>query len=125
MGWYRKKTLDPFLIAVLILIVVALFFRFYKTGQVPPGLLGDEATHALDALDVLDGTFALYTPGEGSTGTLWRYLLALNFAIFGATIFTLRAFAAAVGVLSILMTYFVVKELIASTSEEKAIIFSF
>ncbi len=105
-----KQSIYKLLILALIL-TVASFFNFYQIGQVPPGLFADEATHALDALDTLDGHLTLYSPNEGSTGALWRYLLALHFAIFGATIFSLRVFASLVGLVSVWVTYLLVREL--------------
>ena len=42
---------------------------------------------------------------------LWRYLLALHFALFGHSILTLRVFAAAVDVASVGMAYLVVRAL--------------
>lgn len=95
----------------MLALAVALFFRFYQIGQVPPGLFPDEATHALDALEVLNGQLTIYSPDEGSTGALWRYLLALYFALFGPSILSLRVFASIVGVISVGMAFLVVREL--------------
>jgi hypothetical protein len=97
--------------AVVLIIIVAAFFRFYRIAQIPPGLFPDEATHALDALEVLDGQITIYSPDEGSTGALWRYLLAVNFALLGPSILSLRVFSSAVGVLSVGMAYLVVREM--------------
>jgi hypothetical protein len=96
---------------IVLIIIVAAFFRFYRLPQIPPGLFPDEATHALDALEVLDGQLTIYSPDEGSTGALWRYLLAVNFALLGPSIFSLRAFSSAVGVLSVCMAYLAVREM--------------
>lgn len=98
-------------IAIILIIAVAAFFRFDRIGSIPPGLNPDEATHALDALEVLQGQITIYSPDEGSTGALWRYLLALNFALFGSSILSLRAFASGVGVISAGMAYLVVREI--------------
>jgi predicted membrane-bound mannosyltransferase len=100
---------------IAVIIIVAAFFRFYRIAQIPPGLFPDEATHALDALEVLDGQLTIYSPDEGSTGALWRYLLAVNFALLGPSIFSLRAFSSAVGVLSVCMAYLVVRERVWTT----------
>lgn len=109
-----KQTLqEPYrsALALALLLLAAGFLRFYQIGEVPPGLFPDEATHALDALRVLNGSLTIYSPAEGSTGALWRYLLALNFSIFGHSILALRAFASAIGVLSVVMAYLVIREL--------------
>lgn len=107
----KRKIPQPSTIILALLLVVAFFFRFYQIGQVPPGLFPDEATHALDALEVLDGQITIYSPDEGSTGALWRYLLALSFALFGPSVLVLRAFASAVGVASVGMAYLLAREL--------------
>jgi hypothetical protein len=107
----NRRIFHPHVFILVLILVVAFFFRFYQIGQVPPGLFPDEATHALDALEVLDGQLTIYSPDEGSTGMLWRYLLALNFALFGPSILSLRAFASAVGVVSVGMAYLIVREL--------------
>jgi hypothetical protein len=99
------------LLSLATILTIAIFFRFYYIGQIPPGLFPDEATHALDAQNVLKGQLSLYSPNEGSTGMVWRYLLAINFALFGSSILTLRAFASAVGVVSVVMAYLLVREL--------------
>ena len=57
---------------------------------------------------------------RAAPGALWRYLLALNFALFGRSIFSLRAFAAAVGVVSVGMAYLVVRELNLSPAAWRA-----
>jgi hypothetical protein len=98
-------------IAIILIVAVAAFFRFDHIGRIPPGLNPDEATHALDALEVLQGQITIYSPDEGSTGALWRYLLALNFALFGSSILSLRAFAGGIGVVSAGMAYLVVREI--------------
>src|SRR5512143_2724086 len=95
------------LLSLALILAVAIFFRFYHIGQIPPGLFPDEATHALDAQNVLKGQLTLYSPNEGSTGMLWRYLLALNFALLGPSILSLRAFASAVGVIGVAIAYLV------------------
>ena len=81
-----KSPLFLQLIGLATVFLVAFLFRYYQLGQIPPGLNPDEATHALDAQEVLAGQITLYSPDEGSTGPLWRYLLALNFAFLGASI---------------------------------------
>ncbi len=106
-----KQFFKPYLLGPLVVLAVAFFFRFYQIDQFPPGLFPDEATHALDALEVLDGQITLYSADEGSTGALWRYLLAVHFALFGPSILTLRILAGAVGVASVGMAYLLVREL--------------
>ena len=107
----KNKLTPAAILGFIIILLTATFFQFYQLGQVPPGLFPDEAAFAIDGLEVLEGQFLIYSPDEGGAGALWRYLLAPYFALFGATIFSLRAFASIIGVLSVGMTYWVVREL--------------
>ncbi len=115
----RRSRVIP-LLSLVVILAVAIFFRFYHIGQIPPGLFPDEATHALDAQNVLKGQLTLYSPNEGSTGMVWRYLLALNFALLGSSILTLRAFASAIGVASVAMAYLVIRELPLTDQDQPA-----
>jgi hypothetical protein len=108
--WPNKATLWIEAIAIIFILAVAVFFRFDRIGRIPPGLNPDEATHALNALEVLQGQITIYSPDEGSTGALWRYLLALNFSLLGSSILSLRVFASAVGAASVGVAYLVVRE---------------
>ncbi len=101
--------------ALIFVLAVAVFFQFYQLGQVPPGLFPDEAAFALDGLNTLDGHITLYSKNEGGAGALWRFLLAPYFAIFGATILSLRAFAGIIAALCVLSVYGVSRELILAS----------
>ncbi len=98
---------------LLLVLLVAAFFRFYDLRHVPPGLNFDEAGNGATALDVLRGHPQLFWDIGGGKEPLWVYLLAGVFAVFGATPFTLRATAATVGTATVLATFLVVRELFA------------
>lgn len=118
----KKQVLFLPILTLSLILAVALFFRLYQVGQVPPGLFGDEATLGLEGLDVLAGNFFIYTPREGSSGALERYLLALYFMFVNPTITSLRTFASIVGVLSIVVAYFVIRQLSLSPLKEKDVV---
>ncbi len=107
----KKKLFQTQLFIFILVCLTASFFQFFRIARVPPGLFPDEAAFAIDGLNVLKGQLTLYSENEGGAGALWRYLLAPYFALFGASIFTLRAFAGGVGVLSAGMAYLVTREL--------------
>ncbi|HHJ07140.1 MAG TPA: hypothetical protein ENK24_06545, partial [Anaerolineae bacterium] len=86
------------IIALVAILLLALFFRTYGLNKVPPAFFGDEANIALDAQSILQGNFYLITPHEGGEGSLWAYLLALTFALFKPGIASARGLAAAVSV---------------------------
>lgn len=45
---------------LLLILSTAVFLRFYRLSQVPPGLTHDEAAHGLTAWEIVNGRFALY-----------------------------------------------------------------
>jgi len=99
-------------IGVVILIsAVAVFLRYYRIGQVPPGLNSDEAVGAVGAVETLRSGLHLYYAGQGGGGALGFYIAALAFALFGASVETLRGTTAFAGVVSVVGTYFVTREM--------------
>ncbi len=117
--------------ALLLILLLATALRFWRLGEMPPGLYHDEAYNGLDALSLLQGkTFPQFYEGwelyaqdahadrpatptqfpvffEGNYGRepLHVYLMALSIAIAGATPFAVRAVPAAAGVLAVLTTF--------------------
>lgn len=119
------------------ILLLAAALRFWRLGEMPPGLYHDEAYNGLDALSLLDGKeFPLFYEGwelyaqdahaerppnptrfpvffEGNYGRepLHVYLMALSIAIAGATPFAVRAVPAAAGVLAVLTTFLAARAL--------------
>lgn len=106
---------------LLILIVfVALILRFYQLGVNPPSLTWDEASLGYNAYSILKTgadeygnkfpisirSFDDYKPA------LYTYLTVPFIKIFGLNEFAVRVPSALIGVLSILVIYFLVKELL-------------
>jgi hypothetical protein len=86
---------------LLLVLVLAALFRFYgNLEQVPPAFFPDEANMALDAQSILGGQFYLITPHEGGEGSLYAYLLALVFGLFGPGISQARMLTAMLSVIS-------------------------
>ena len=99
--------------AVLLLIIItAIFFRFWQFNSIPPGLYQDEAMNGANALVSLNsGEYKLfYTDNNGREGMI-IWLDALTIKLFGTTPAALRLFPALAGVLGILGLYFLSKEL--------------
>lgn len=90
------------LAGLLLVLLSAVFFRVYGgLDKVPPAFFPDEANMALDAQSILQGHFYLITPHEGGEGSLYAYLLALTFALFGAGIWQARMLSAVLSVISV------------------------
>jgi 4-amino-4-deoxy-L-arabinose transferase-like glycosyltransferase len=96
---------------VVALSAVAIFLRYYRIDQVPPGFNSDEAVGAVGALETLRSGMKLYYAGQGGGGALGFYVAAIAFALFGPSVATIRGTAAFGGVVSVVATYFAVREM--------------
>jgi hypothetical protein len=97
---------SPHVILLLVILLAGGALRFYKVGELPPGLYRDEAYYGLDALRVLGGDFALYFAANNGREGLFIYALAAGVALLGRTPEALRATSAAIGLLTIAAAYF-------------------
>lgn len=94
------------LLAVGGVLLVAIGFRFYDIQNYPPGLFPDEAANGEDALLILEGDVRPFYPrGNGREG-LFFFLQALSIKLFGIGVWQLHIVSAAVGVATVLLTYF-------------------
>ncbi len=124
-------------LALVAILVLAAFLRFWQVGTLPPGLYHDEAYNGLDALSLLQGKsfpqfyegwelyaadahadrsaeerrFPIFFEGNYGREPLHVYLMALSVRLLGATPFALRAVPAAAGVLAVLTTFLAAKAL--------------
>ncbi len=132
-------------IALLAILLLATGLRFWRLGELPPGLYHDEAYNGLDALSLLAGkTFPQFYEGwelyaqdahaerppvptqlpvffEGNFGRepLHVYLMALSIWLAGATPFAVRAVPAAAGVLAVLTTFLAARALIPPDQRDR------
>lgn len=100
-----------FLLLILI-IAVAVFFRFWQFDSIPPGLYRDEAMNGANALASLNsGEYKVfYTDNNGREGMM-MWLDAVAIKVFGNEPWVLRFFPAVAGLLAVLGLYFLSKEL--------------
>lgn len=96
---------------LLLSLVVAAFFRFYRLDVLPPGLHPDEAANGLDIIRMLEqGDFRVIYNTNGPRESLFFFLQMIGVLIFGYTQLALRVAPALVGVLSVYVTYLLTKE---------------
>ena len=105
----RQTLLDLALLAVI--LTVAVFMRGYQLVDLPYGSWYDEAEAGLEAVEILNGR--PFSPMAQFTfnPSLYFYVLALSFKIFGVSILGIRLVVATAGVLSCLILYLLAKRL--------------
>ena len=112
---------------IFLIIFLSIFLRLYKLGEIPPGFHQDEVSQAYNAfsilktardrygelLPILFRSFASYQP------PVYTYLTPIPILIFGNTIFAARFTSAFFGVLTVILTYFLVYHLCKPRYREK------
>lgn len=101
--------------ALLIIIILAVFFRYWRITEVPPGFNSDEAVGAMGALTTLREGIKYSYEGQGGGGALGFYFATVAFYLFGPSIATMRGLAAWAGVVSIFVNYWAVREIFRAT----------
>lgn len=97
---------------VLLIVVVAAFFRLNQIKTIPPGLYPDEAMNGNNALNAIStGDWRVfYTDNNGREG-LFINLQAISIMIFGNQPWALRIVSALFGIFTVLGTYFLATRL--------------
>ncbi len=87
-------------------VAIAAFFRFYRFFDFPPGIWFDEGVTAVDALYILnEDHFTVWRDTNFGRPTLYLYLLAGSFTVFGQTVFALRVVPAFAGLAAVVVFY--------------------
>lgn len=103
---------------LLIILAIAIFFRFYKLAEIPPGLYPDVAVNGNNAIDALKaGEFKVFYPDNNGREGLFMNLIAFGFAIFGISVWALKFVPATIGTLTVLGMYLMVRELFSQYQE--------
>ena len=109
----KNKTL----ILLLVILVIATFFRLWQLESIPPGLYPDEAINANDALS---NPWKVFYPDNNGREGLFMNLLLLSFSVFGISIWALKFVPAIIGIFTVLGLYLLTKELFNKWGENKA-----
>ncbi len=114
----KKTPLLRFLF--LLILIIAVFFRLYKLDSIPPGLYPDEAINGNEALESLKNKdFKLLYPENNGREGVFLWLLALSFALFDVSIWSLKIIPALFGILTVIGLYFLTKELFSLNTKYK------
>ncbi len=90
---------------IILILLVALFFRTYDLTGVPPGLDGDEMFNGWDAARVWKGNLHAYFPANYGREPLQIYLMALAIRLLGVRVWALRLTSVLGGLAGILFTW--------------------
>ena len=109
------------LIVLIFIFAVGLIFRFYRLGDVPSGLHRDEAFLGYNAYSIfkttrdISGNFLpLHLESFLFSPALYSYFSIPFIALFGLSAFSTRFASAMFGSFTILVTYFLAKELFSN-----------
>ncbi|MBN1579763.1 MAG: glycosyltransferase family 39 protein, partial [Anaerolineae bacterium] len=90
---------------LLLTVLVGAVARFYKLGDIPPGLYHDEAFNGIDALRVLGGERPVFFEANNGREPLFLYGIALVMSVLGRTPVAVRLTAAVLGTLLVPTTF--------------------
>ena len=97
---------------ILLILGVAVFFRFYDIKNTPPGLYPDEAVNGVNALEALKtGDFKVFYPENNGREGLFMNIQALSLKILGAQAWALRIVSGVFGALTVLGLFLLVRTL--------------
>lgn len=104
-------------IILVFILLLAAFFRFWQLDQIPPGLYPDVAINGNNALDALKThNFQVFYPDNNGREGLFINLIALSFASFGVSVWSIKVVAAVFGWLTVLGLYLLVREMFRKES---------
>jgi 4-amino-4-deoxy-L-arabinose transferase-like glycosyltransferase/sugar lactone lactonase YvrE len=100
-------------LALLLLIVAVAFgLRAYGIDAIPYGCQSDEGNNGLDALKWLQGSpYTPYAETNEGQATLFTYVIALYFRLFGVSVPVMRLVSVTAGTLTVLAFYFLARYL--------------
>ena len=95
----------------ILILAIAIFFRFYLIGKMPGGLFPDEAANGLDINNIFKGHFQPFFPRGNGREALFFYFEALSTLIFGRGFWQFHIVSATIGVVSIISVFLLSKQL--------------
>lgn len=95
-------------LVLIFIFLLAFFLRVYKLDEIPGELWGDVNEHIIFAKNILAGYIHF---GWGGDGPIFDYLSALFFLFFGKNFLVMKLVTVFIGLLSIILTYIIVKKI--------------
>src|SRR5688572_12046498 len=106
-GWVIRHRTG---LAVLLIMLTAVFFRFWALDRLPPGLHPDEAANGLDVFRIGEGDLRVLYNTNGPREALFFYLQGIFVWLLGNSVLALRLAPALIGTAAVGLTYLWVKE---------------
>lgn len=69
--------------AIIVILSVAVFFRFFRLSDIPGEMTSDHVEKLLDAYDVSQGMYHVFFPNNGGREAIQFYLVTLASRLFG------------------------------------------
>src|SRR5438105_3179444 len=92
------------------ILIIAIFFRFWRLDSLPPGVHPDEAANGLDIIRMIEHhDFRVLYNTNGPREALFFYLQAPFVLLLGGTSLALRIAPALIGVFSVLALFLLVR----------------
>ena len=103
------------IILIILILIIAGFFRLWSLNSIPSGLYPDEAMNGNDAINAIStNKYKLFYPENNGREGLFINLIAFSFQVFGVHVWSLKLIGALAGILTVLGLYFLTKELFNS-----------
>lgn len=98
--------------ALMAILALGAFLRFFLLAELPPGLYGDEAMNGNNAVEALrTGQFRVFYPENNGREGLFINIQALAIRFFGPDPSSLRGVSAAIGTLTVVAVWALSREL--------------
>src|SRR5579872_2446551 len=108
--WKLPRWVEVAFVAAILTIATA--FRLWRLGDLAPGMHGDEGEAGTQALSILGGNpVSPFARGWFNQPNIYYWSLAIVMKVFGTGLFGLRMFACICGVVTVLFTYLVAREM--------------
>jgi len=105
---------------ILLILVIAIFFRLWHLDSIPSGLYPDEAINGNEALESLKTkSFRIFYPENNGREGLFMWLISASFFFLGVSVWFLKIVPALVGILTVLGLYLLTKELLQMATSDK------
>ncbi len=116
-------------LALALIMILAVFLRFYRLEAIPVGLSGDEGADGFGAKQILGGEeLPIFFTADFGEEPMHTYLVASSFALWGISLWAVRFVSALVGILTIPIVFWLARELFPAdegTSSLMAILSAF